>query len=268
MIVAVVSKKGGVAKTTTSVSLAAAFAEAGDRVLLVDLDAQASASMFLGVDRTDLAPSVADVLLWNMPAREAIRSTQVPRLDLLTASVDLVSADIELGAYRHREIRLGTVLGPAAADYDYVFLDCPPGVSLIPINALAAADVFLTPVEPHFLALAGIDSLLAAAERVRAHHNRRLALAGILLTMVDYRNGETRRNVDLIRREYGPQVFGVEVRVNIRLAEAPAAAQTIFQYDPSAPGAAAYRLVAEELTLRLERQRAQREPVVPEASGG
>jgi chromosome partitioning protein len=255
MITAVVSKKGGVGKTTTSVNLAAALAATGRDVLLVDLDSQASASMSLGVPRSALAPSVADVLLWGRPVRQAIRRTGVPGLDLLTASVDLVSADIELGGLRRREDRLAQVLERLRGEYEFVFLDCPPGLGLLAVNALAAADVFLVPVAPQFLAITGVDSLLAAADRIRQHHNPRLALAGMLLTLVDYRSNETRRNVDEMRRRYGRDVFAVEVRINVRLAEAPGSAQTIFQYDPSATGAEAYRLAAEELLLRTRRLR-------------
>lgn len=250
MITAVVSKKGGVGKTTSAVSLASALSAAGYRVLLVDLDGQASASLSLGVPRSALAPSVADVLLWGTPLREAVRRTGVPRLDLVTASVDLVSADQELGGFRRRENRLADALDRVRGDYDFMFLDCPPGMGLLPVNALAAADAFLVPVSPQFLAIAGVDSLLTAAERIRTHHNRRLALAGILLTLVDYRSNETRRNVDLLRGSYASQVFAVEVRVNVRLAEAPAAAQSIFQYDPHCTGARAYRLAAREFLLR------------------
>jgi chromosome partitioning protein len=252
VIVALVSKKGGVGKTTSAVNLAAALAAGGRRVLLVDLDSQASASRSLGVERGALAPSVADVLLWGVPLPQAIRPTAVAGLDLLTASADLAGADLELGKFQGREDRLRRALEPARSEYDSVLLDCPPALSLLAINALAAADCFVAPVVPQFLAIEGVASLLLAADRVRRNHNRGLELLGLLLTMVDYRNNATRANVARLRAEYGADVFGVEIRINIRLAEAPEQGQTVFQYDPAATGAAAYRLAAEELLLRAD----------------
>jgi chromosome partitioning protein len=251
VIIALISRKGGVGKTTTAVNLSAALARSGKRVLLVDLDSQASASLSLGVDRGALAPSVADVLAGGVAVTQTVRETATDGLHLITASVDLVHADADLARSRGREGRLRAALAPIAGAYDFIFLDCPPSLSLLPVNAVVASDAFLAPVVPQFLAASGITNLLAAAQRVAWDAGVRTRPLGVLLTMVDYRTRATRETIDLIRGELGTLVFAIEIRVNTRLAEAPRAGQTIFQFDPSATGAAAYQLLAEELLLRL-----------------
>ena len=251
MIIALISRKGGVGKTTTAVNLSAALARSGKRVLLVDLDSQASASLSLGVDRGALAPSVADVLAGGVAVAQTVRETATHGLHLITASVDLVHADADLARSRGREGRLRAALAPIAGAYDFIFLDCPPSLSLLPVNAVVASDAFLAPVVPQFLAASGIPNLLAAAQRVAWDAGVRTRPLGVLLTMVDYRTRATRETIDLIRGELGSLVFAIEIRVNTRLAEAPRAGQTIFQFDPTATGAAAYQLLAEELLLRL-----------------
>jgi chromosome partitioning protein len=250
VICALISRKGGVGKTTTAVNLAAALAGLGHRVLLVDLDSQASASLSLGVARENLAPSIADVLLGGMAAADAVRPTATAGLELICASVDLIHADAELGHFRGREIRLQSALAPLAPLYDYVFLDCPSSLSLVTVNGIVAAGAFVVPAVPQFLAATGVQNLLATAERIAWDARVRTRPVGVLLTMVDYRNRVTREMVDRLRTDLGSLVFAIEIRINTRLAEAPGHGQTIFQYDSAATGASAYRLLADEFLLR------------------
>lgn len=260
MILALVSKKGGVGKTTTAVNLAAALVAQGSRVLLMDLDSQASASLSLGLTHGDLAPSAADVMFYDTPIDEAIRSTSTERLDLISASVDLQSAERHLSALRHPQRWLERLLEPIEVDYDYIVLDCPPSLSLLAANALAACHGFLIPVVPQYLAVAGVDSLIRFAERLRVQegHRRRSRFLGLVPTMVDYRNRLTRTMLRRLRSSYDGSVFRTEIRVNVRLAEAPALGQTIFQYDSGATGAQAYRRLARETVRRAAEMVASR----------
>jgi chromosome partitioning protein len=250
MITALVSRKGGVGKTTTAVNLGAALAAQGKRVLLVDLDPQSSASLSLGVPRDQLGPSSADVLLHNLPAWEAVRPTSTDNLSLMTASADLQRTDAELSVFSKKEGRLKAALAPLKDRYDHILLDCPSSLSLLPVNALVASNAFIVPASPQYLAITGVMNLIGAADRLAWTAGARTLPLGILLTMVDYRTKLTRRTVDRIRAEHGPLVFAMEIRINTRLAEAPEAGQTIFEYDPCATGAEAYRLLADEYLLR------------------
>lgn len=252
MITAIASRKGGVSKTTTAVSLSAALAGIGKRVLLVDLDSQASASLSLGVPRSALFPCLADILLGSRPTADTIRSTATLGLDLITASSDLQSFERESGNRPNREACLKTALLPILPRYDFVILDCPPHPSLLSLNGLVAADNFLVPIVPHFLAVTTLQPLLWATERLPAAYGVRPRLLGIVLTQVDYRTNVARDNVARIREQFGDAVFAVEIRTNVRLAEAPEVGQTIFEYDPKSTGAKSYRLLAAEMLMRAQ----------------
>ncbi|MEM7584804.1 MAG: ParA family protein [Acidobacteriota bacterium] len=246
MITAVISKKGGVGKTTTSVNLSAALAHAGQRVLLVDIDPNAGASMSLGVPRSELVPSSGDLLLRDKPAAALVRETRVENLHLITASVDLRGAEAELDKRPRKDTVLAPRLDPMRKVYDQVLIDCPSSIGLLTRNAITAADAFLVPATPQFLAVDGLEHLVDTASRVALSAGRRTGLLGILVTMADYRLRATRDVVADVRRRFGKQVFVVEVRTNVSLAEAPAYGQTVFQYKPNATGAKAYQLLAAE----------------------
>jgi len=258
LIVAIVSKKGGVGKTTTAVNLGAALASQGRRVLLVDLDPQASSSLWLGVARARLAPSTADVLLSGARLDSAIRPTRTRGLDLLTSSADLLQCERELGARREPDVVLRQRLRAGVeARYDYVFIDAPAGLSMLTMNALVASDAFLVPVTPDFLALEGLDNLLQATERIAFRNRVRLPCLGILLTKVDQRTRLSKDTAARIREQHGHRVFTTEIHGNVRIAEAPAFGQTIFEYDGQSRSASDYRLLAVEVDLRRERHQAK-----------
>lgn len=255
VVIAVVNNKGGVGKTTTSVNLAAALATPRRRVLLVDLDSQASASLWFGVDRTHLRPSSATCLFQQFPALQATRSTRVPNLDLITGSVELANADLALADAPGRELMLKLALQRVRTRYDVIILDCPPNLSLIGINALMAADALIVPVTPQHLAVEGLVSLLASVDTVRLRLSSKNHLLGILLTMVD---SASRRKPSLARQlrdQYGDRVFRTEIGASRALEEAPATARTIFQFAPRSRAAEAFQRLAAEV---LERLRAAR----------
>lgn len=251
MILSFVSRKGGVGKTTSVVSLAGALVRLGHKVLVIDLDAQASASRSLGIERERLAPSMHDVLFRNVPLWRAVRSSGIERLDLVTGSADLMHADLDLQNLRHREQRLVEVLRPAAGTWDWVLIDCPPAVGGLAHLAVVASDAYIVPTPPHFLAFEGIDVLLGWTERQLAKLGRPDSLGGILLTMVDYRTSAARAHAAELRLKYGLRLLDTEIPANVRLAEGPAAGLTVFERDPKASGAHAYRLLATELLSRL-----------------
>ncbi|MEJ2212046.1 MAG: AAA family ATPase [Anaerolineae bacterium] len=250
-VLAIANQKGGVGKTTTAVNLGAYLASLGQRVLVVDVDPQANATSSLGVERRGLAHSTYDVLLDDTPAEQAILVTKQVRLDLLPATPSLAGAEVELVGRIAREHRLGRALDPVLERYDYVFLDCPPSLGLLTVNALAAVrDGVLIPVQCEYLALEGLGHLLKTIYMVRDNVNPGLSIAGVVLTMFDARTNLSKQVVEEVRRFFPAYVFESIIPRTVRLSEAPSYGETILSYAPDTAGALAYQALAREFLQR------------------
>jgi len=253
VIVAVVNNKGGVGKTTTAVNLGAALASSERRVLLVDLDSQASASIWCGVRRGRLRPSAASVLLHDFPVEQAVRTTATPNLDILTGSIELASADLALGDVKGRESTLKHALHQLQSRYEFMVLDCPPSLSLIGVNALVAADGLVIPVPPQPMALEGLTHLLGSIETVRRRLGTHARILGVLITMAGHDGAPLQ---DRLRAEYRDRIFHTVIQVSRSLQEAPGVCKTIFSHAPRSRAADEFRRLAGEVLERLRPIRA------------
>ena len=248
--VAVANQKGGVGKTTTSVNLAAGLAQAGRRVLLVDLDPQGNATMGSGIDKRKAARTVYHVLLGLGDITTIRIASESGGYDLVPANRDLAGAEVELVDLPNREGRLRSALERLANDYEFVLIDCPPSLSLLTVNALAAADEVLIPMQCEYYALEGLSDLVGTIKRVRAHINPRLEIAGLLRTMYDPRNTLSHQVSQQLVEHFGDKVYRTLVPRNVRLAEAPSFGAPAVRWDRASKGAQAYLALVDEVLAR------------------
>ena len=248
-ILAIANQKGGVGKTTTSVNLAACLAAKKQRVLLVDSDPQGNASSGFGIQKSELQATIYDVLLGGKTAAEAIVSTEF-KVDVLPANINLAGAEVELVAAISRETRLKKALAAVRGNYDFILIDCPPSLGLLTLNALAAADAVLMPIQCEFYALEGVAQLMNTVNLVRDNLNPDLAVEGVVLTMYDSRTKLAQDVVREVQENFGDVVYQTLIPRNVRLSEAPSYGQPVIYYDKHSKGAQVYKELAKEMLKR------------------
>lgn len=245
-VISVTNQKGGVGKTTTSINLSAALVLHKKRILLLDMDPQGNASVGLGVDTKDLDNTIYDVLLNEATAREAIVSTE-SGVDVMTATGDLAGAQVELLNEIGRELRLKKALLAVQDDYDYIFIDCPPALNVLTVNALVASDSVMIPMQCEYFALEGLSALISTIRAIRETLNPKLKIEGLLRTMFDKRNGLSGEVSKQLQNHFGDKVYDTVIPRNVRLAEAPSYGESAITYAPTSKGAKSYMSLAQEV---------------------
>ncbi len=244
--VSVINQKGGVGKTTTAVNLSAAIGALGKKVLLVDIDPQGNSTSGYGINKREIESSTYDMLINGVKASDVLVKTRFENVDILPSDMNLAGAEVEMIALEKRESLIKMALSQIWNDYDYIFLDCPPSLGLITINALCASDTFLVPIQCEYYALEGLAQLMATVRQIKRLYNPQLELEGVLLTMYDGRLNLTNQVVDEVKKFFPKKVYSSTIPRNVRLSEAPSYGEPIMYYDKASKGAIAYAALAEE----------------------
>lgn len=249
-VIAIINQKGGVGKSTTAINLSACLGELGKRVLVVDFDPQGNATSGFGIDKDALEMDVYDALMNGKPLADVVCSDAADHVDVAPASIQLAGAEIELVSVMARESVLRYVLEDVRDSYDYVFVDCPPSLGLLTVNALVAADSLLIPIQCEYYALEGLTKLLESMKMVKSRLNRKLEIFGAVMTMYDARTTLSKQVVEEVRNYFGDTVFEAIIPRNIKLSEAPSHGVPVCVYAPASTGCAAYRALAQEVVER------------------
>ena len=251
-IISITNQKGGVGKTTTAINLSACVAQTGRRVLLVDLDPQGNSTSGLGVTKKKEFPCSYDVLIDSVPAQDAIRPTMIEKLDVMPSRIELAGAEVELVSMTAREQRLKRALAPVTERYDYIFIDCPPSLGLLTLNALTASDSLLVPIQTEYYALEGLSQLMNTVRLVRRSLNGRLDIQGVVLTMFSSRMNLCVQVVEEVKKYFKDKVYNTIIPRSVRMSEAPSHGLPITLYDPRNIGSKAYTNLADEFIKREE----------------